>query len=62
VALAEEFVPTHEVKSRRLVAPDDFLDTLFWGCNDPKGAMLLELALRIDKLYPEQPANPADNE
>jgi len=62
VTLAEEFVPMHEVKLRRLVTPDDFLDTLFWGRNDPKGAMLLDLALRIDKLYPEQPANPADNE
>jgi hypothetical protein len=29
--------------------------TLFWGRSDPKAAMLLELALRIGKLYPEQP-------
>jgi 8-oxo-dGTP pyrophosphatase MutT (NUDIX family) len=61
VTLSEEFVPRHEVKLRRLVTHDDFLDTLFWGRNDPKAAMLLELALRIDKLYPEQPANHADN-
>ena len=62
VSLAEEFVPTHEVKLRRLVTPDDFLDILFWGRKDPKGAMLLEHALRIDKLYLEQPASPAENE
>ena len=62
VTLAEKFVPTHEVKLRRLVTPDDFLDTLFWGRNDPKGAMLLELALRIDNLYREQPDNLANNE
>jgi ADP-ribose pyrophosphatase YjhB (NUDIX family) len=62
VSLAEEFVPMHEVKLRRLVTPDDFLDTLFWGRDDPKAAMLLELALRIDELYPERPANHADNE
>ena len=62
VTLAEEFVPMHEVKLRRLVTPGDFLDTLFWGRNDLKGAMLLDLALHIDKLYPEQPANAADNE
>jgi hypothetical protein len=62
VALAEEFVPIHEVKLRRLVTPDDFLDTLFWGRKDPKGSMLLDLALLIDKLYPEQPADPAVNE
>jgi 8-oxo-dGTP pyrophosphatase MutT (NUDIX family) len=60
VTLAEEFVPRHEVKLRRLVTPDDFLDTLFWGRNDPKAAMLLELALGIDKLYPEQSANPTE--
>jgi 8-oxo-dGTP pyrophosphatase MutT (NUDIX family) len=57
VSLAEEFVPRHEVKLRQLVTPDDFLDTLFWGRVDPKAAMLLELALHIDKLYPERPAN-----
>jgi 8-oxo-dGTP pyrophosphatase MutT (NUDIX family) len=62
VSLAEEFVPRHEVKLRRLVAPNDFLDTLFWGRVDPKAAILLELALRIDKLYPEQPANPSEKE
>jgi 8-oxo-dGTP pyrophosphatase MutT (NUDIX family) len=62
VTLAEEFVPRHEVKLRRLVTPDDFLDTLFWGRNDPKAAMLLELAISVDKLYPEQPANPADSQ
>jgi len=62
VTLAEEFVPMHEVKLRRLVMPDDFLDTLFWGRKDPKGSMLLDLALRIDKLYSEQPADPAVNE
>jgi hypothetical protein len=61
VSLAEEFVPMHEVKLRRLVLPDDFLDTFIWGRVDPKAAMLLELALRIDKFYPERPANRDDD-
>jgi 8-oxo-dGTP pyrophosphatase MutT (NUDIX family) len=51
VSLAEEFFPRHEVILRRLVTPDEFLDTLFWGRADPKGAILLDLALRIDRLY-----------
>ena len=59
VNLAEQFVPRHEVNLRRLVTADDFLDTLFWGRVDPKGAILLELALSIDKQYSEQPANPS---
>jgi hypothetical protein len=33
------------------VTPDDFLDTLHWGRDDPKAAMLLELALGIDEFY-----------
>ena len=51
VTLAEEFVPKHEVQERKLVAPEDFLDTLFWGRQDPKGAMLLERALEQERLH-----------
>ncbi|MGI6543452.1 MAG: NUDIX hydrolase [Limnochordia bacterium] len=50
ITLAEEFVPQFEVGERRLVAPEDFLDALFWGRTDPKAAMLLEKALEIDRL------------
>jgi len=49
MTLAEEFFPEHEVKLRHLVTPDDFLATLWWGREDPKAAMLLDLALQIDK-------------
>ena len=49
VALAPEFVPKHEVVERKLVAPEDFLDTLFWGRTDPKAAMLLERALELER-------------
>jgi len=41
VMLADKFIPKHEVAERKLVAPKDFLDTLFWGREDPKAAMLL---------------------
>lgn len=51
VTLADEFVPTHEVKLRHLATPEEFLDTLFWGRDDPKAAMLLERALKIDQLH-----------
>lgn len=49
VTLAAEFVPKTEVTERCLVAPEDFLDTLFWGRTDPKGAMLLEQALALNR-------------
>jgi len=49
VTLAEEFVPRHEVTQRRLVSPEEFLDTLFWGRNDPKAAMLLGRAVEIER-------------
>ncbi len=51
VSLAEAFVPEHEVTERRLVKPDEFLDALFWGRDDPKGEMLLEQALKMDRWY-----------
>ena len=52
VTLADEFVPVHEVKLRRLVTPEEFLDILFWGRDDPKAAMLLDRALEIDRRHP----------
>ncbi len=48
VELGESFVPQHEVSEHIVVAPDAFLDTLFWGRSDPKAAMLLDVASRID--------------
>ena len=52
VTLADEFVPAHEVRLRRLVTSEAFLDILFWGHDDPKAPMLLERALEIDRLHP----------
>jgi len=49
--LAETFVPELEVRERLLVPPERFLETLFWGRDDPKAALLLEKALTIDQLY-----------
>ena len=49
VTLADEFVPQHEVRLRHLVAPEAFLDTLFWGRDDPKAAVLLQRALEIER-------------
>lgn len=48
VQLAESFEPEHEVTERLLVAPDNFLDTLFWGRRDPKAALLLKRALALN--------------
>jgi len=49
--LAETFVPELEVRERLLVPPERFLETLFWGRDDPKAALLLEKALAMDRLY-----------
>ncbi len=51
VTLADEFVPRHEIAERKMVAPQDFLDTLFWGREDPKAATLLERALQLEHLH-----------
>ena len=48
VVLKDAYAPVHEVQQRRLVAPEAFLDVLFWGRDDPKAAMLLEHALEVD--------------
>lgn len=47
VSFDATFVPAHEVLEARLVRPEEFLDLLFWGRSDPKGAMLLERALGL---------------
>ncbi len=57
VTLADKYVPKHEVAERRLVAPEEFLDTLFWGRTDPKAKLLLERALELEGLHGES-ANP----
>lgn len=48
VELAETFTPELEVKERLLVPPERFLDTLFWGRDDPKAELLLEKALSLN--------------
>lgn len=56
VTLAETFVPEHEVEHRHLVAPEAFLDTLFWGRDDPKAALLLARALEMERRVEERTA------
>lgn len=51
VTLAETFTPEHEISERRLVAPSVFLNTLFWGRDDPKAKLLLERAVTCDRAY-----------
>lgn len=46
ISLAEVWTPPWDISSRITVPPDAFLDTLHWGRDDPKGAFLLERALR----------------
>ncbi len=48
VHLAPSFEPAHEVTERVVVHPDDFLNRLFWGRDDPKAAMLLERVLELE--------------
>lgn len=42
----EPFAPTHEMTARKLVRPDEFLDTLFWGRETTAG-LILERGLRV---------------
>jgi len=42
----EPFTPAHEMTARRLVAPDGFLDTLFWG-RERTATLILKRGLRI---------------
>jgi ADP-ribose pyrophosphatase YjhB (NUDIX family) len=51
VMLADQVLPRAETTLRHLVSPADFLDTLQWGRNDPKAAMLLERALQVERRY-----------
>jgi len=51
VTLSDEFSPQHEISERHLVAPDEFLDRLFWGRLDPKAPLLLERALQIEQSF-----------
>ena len=50
VTLADEFTPELDVP-RHTVSPDDFLDTLYWGRNNPMAAFLLDRALEIERAY-----------
>lgn len=49
ITLDDVFTPQHEIGVRKLVAPGAFLDTLFWGHTDPKGRILLDLALQLER-------------
>lgn len=51
VTLADSFAPGAETTVRRLVAPADFLDVLFWGRLDPKAPLLLQRALALERAY-----------
>lgn len=42
----ELFAPAHEMTARRVVGPDRFLDSLFWG-RERTAALILERGLRI---------------
>lgn len=49
ISLDDAFAPQHEIGVRKLVAPETFLDTLFWGRTDPKAGILLDLALQLER-------------
>jgi len=51
ITLDDTFMPQHEIGERKLVAPSEFLDTLFWGRTDPKAGILLALALQYERLH-----------
>lgn len=51
ITLDDTFMPQHEIGERKLVAPSEFLDTLFWGRTDPKAGILLALALQCEHLH-----------
>lgn len=51
VLLADAYAPTLEVDERLPVAPERFLDLLFWGRDDPKAALLLSKALTANQRY-----------
>jgi 8-oxo-dGTP pyrophosphatase MutT (NUDIX family) len=53
----EPFEPTHEMTARKLVRPDEFLDTLFWG-RETTAALILERGLRIQTRCAPGPATP----
>ena len=44
----DEFRPEHEMSARRLVAPDGFRSTLFWGAETTAG-LILERGLAIEQ-------------
>jgi len=51
VTLSDQYTPRHEVAERKLVEVSDFLDTLFWGRDDPKAAMLLARSLEVERAH-----------
>jgi ADP-ribose pyrophosphatase YjhB (NUDIX family) len=42
----EPFTPVHEMTARKLVGPNEFLDTLFWG-QETTAALILERGLGV---------------
>jgi hypothetical protein len=45
--------------ARRLVRPDEFLDTLFWG-RETTAALILERGLRVQTQRAADPTGPFD--
>jgi len=48
--------PQHEIDERRLVSPDDFLQTLTWG-SAPAAAIILEEGLQAERQARERPTS-----
>lgn len=53
----EPFTPTHEMTARRLIRPDEFLDTLFWG-RETTAALILERGLGVQTQRAADPTGP----
>jgi ADP-ribose pyrophosphatase YjhB (NUDIX family) len=55
VSLKDVYVPEHEITERLLVSPEQFLDILPWGREDPKGEILLQAAASLNRAYASGP-------
>jgi ADP-ribose pyrophosphatase YjhB (NUDIX family) len=55
VSLKDVFVPEHEITERLLVPPEQFLDILPWGREDPKGEILVHAAASLNQAFQSGP-------
>jgi drug/metabolite transporter (DMT)-like permease/ADP-ribose pyrophosphatase YjhB (NUDIX family) len=55
VTFADQGQPREEATLRHTVPPTDFLDTLQWGRSDPAAPLLLDLALKAEHRYSQDP-------